>query len=89
MGRLWGSKRFMSPEEFQLGANIDEKTNVFNMGAIAFGLVGGELDRSYAKWDANLALYEVALRAVQENREERYQSVKEFTDAWKEAEMNS
>lgn len=36
MGRLWGSSRFMSPEEFELDAVIDEKTNVFNMGAIAF-----------------------------------------------------
>jgi serine/threonine protein kinase, bacterial len=43
MGRLWGSSRFMSPEEFGLGAKIDERTNVFNMGAIAFGLLGGEL----------------------------------------------
>ena len=31
MGRLWGSSRFMSPEEFELNAMIDERTNVFNM----------------------------------------------------------
>lgn len=42
MGRLWGSSRFMSPEEIELGAKIDERTNVFNIGAIAFGLLGGE-----------------------------------------------
>lgn len=36
MGRLYGSKRFMSPEEFTLNAVIDEKTNVFNLGAMAF-----------------------------------------------------
>ena len=27
-----GSSRFMSPEEFELNAIIDERTNVFNMG---------------------------------------------------------
>ena len=42
MGRLWGSSCFMSPEEFELNAIIDERTNVFNMGAMAFSLLGGE-----------------------------------------------
>jgi serine/threonine protein kinase len=46
MGRLWGSSRFMSPEEFELGAQIDSRTNVFNMGATAFVLLGGEKDRN-------------------------------------------
>ncbi|BBI34230.1 serine/threonine protein kinase [Cohnella abietis] len=85
MGRLWGSSRFMSPEEFELGASIDSVTNVFNMGAIAFALIGGELDRSSTKWDAGKALYEVALKAVEPNRNDRYQSVKEFYSAWKSA----
>ena len=38
IGRMWGSTRFMSPEEFQLGAAIDEVTNVYAMGAAAFVL---------------------------------------------------
>ena len=28
MGRMWGSSRFMSPEEYELGAPIDAVTNV-------------------------------------------------------------
>ncbi|MEG6589082.1 hypothetical protein [Paenibacillus barengoltzii] len=36
MGRMWGSSRFMSPEEFTLGAVIDEVSNVYVMGATAF-----------------------------------------------------
>jgi serine/threonine-protein kinase len=82
MGRLWGSSRFMSPEEFKLGAEIDERTNVFNMGAIAFGLLGGELDRSLLKWDAGQELYEVAIKAVEESRSRRFSSVEEFFNAW-------
>ena len=85
MGRLWGSSRFMSPEEFQLGAAIDEKTNVFNMGAIAFGLLGGELDRSYSKWEAGKDLYEVVVKAIDKNRDQRYPSVEEFYSAWLKA----
>jgi serine/threonine-protein kinase len=58
---FWGAKRSKAPEEFELGAPIDAKTNVFTMGAIAFGLLGGEMDHSYSKWEAGKRLYEVAL----------------------------
>ncbi|MFD2043122.1 protein kinase [Ornithinibacillus salinisoli] len=82
MGRLWGSSRFMSPEEFELGARIDSKTNVFNMGAIAFSLFGGELDRSFSKWDAGEALYKVAQKAVKKDRNLRYSTVEELYMDW-------
>ncbi|EEM02432.1 serine/threonine protein kinase [Bacillus pseudomycoides] len=82
MGRLWGSSRFMSPEEFELDAVIDEKTNVFNMGAIAFAFLGGELDRSFTKWEAGKELYDVAARTIEKNRNQRYASVEEFHLAW-------
>ncbi len=85
MGRMWGSQRFMSPEEFELGAPIDEGTNVFNMGAIAFGLLGGERDRAFAKWEAGRAFYEVALRAVRPDRAERWGSVREMREGWERA----
>lgn len=82
MGRLWGSSRFISPEEFKLGADIDSRTNVYNMGAIIFGLLGGELDRSFEKWEAGEKLYKVACKAINENKQERYQSVSDFYIAW-------
>ena len=82
MGRMWGSSRFMSPEEFTLGAEIDEVTAVFLMGATAFALFGGELDRSREKWTLDAQKYAAALRAVSEKREERFQSLREFAAAW-------
>ncbi len=85
LGRLWGSTRFMSPEEFELDAIIDEVTNVFNMGATAFALLGGEVDCSFEKWDAGPALYEVARKAVNPAREQRYPSITTFRQAWDEA----
>jgi len=88
MGRLWGSSRFMSPEEFELGAEIDERTNVFNMGAIAFGLLGGELDRSILKWDAGSELYEIAMKAVQKDKMDRYSTVEEFFFEWESCQLN-
>ncbi|UOQ86572.1 protein kinase domain-containing protein [Gracilibacillus salinarum] len=82
MGRLWGSSRFMSPEEFEMGAAIDERTNVFNMGAVAFGLLGGEQNRSLSKWEASQELYDVAWKAVNPARAERYTTVEELYNAW-------
>ena len=85
MGRMWGSSRFMSPEEFVAGSAIDEITNVFLMGATAFAFLGGELDRSISKWVGDKRLYPIALKAVSENREDRFPSLAEFASAWKEA----
>ncbi|MCP1183080.1 serine/threonine protein kinase [Paenibacillus sp. 1781tsa1] len=87
MGRMWGSSRFMSPEEFERGALIDVVTNVFNMGAMAFALLGGEKDHSYDRWDAGEALYQVVIRAVSADRSQRYTSIAEMGEAWKQAVM--
>lgn len=85
MGRLWGSSRFMAPEEFELGAAIDERTNVFHLGAMAFALLGGETDRSFSKWEAGQELYQIAIKAVNADRSARYASVEDFLLAWEDA----
>jgi serine/threonine protein kinase, bacterial len=36
LGRMFGSTRFMAPEELQLGAVIDERTTVFTLGRLAW-----------------------------------------------------
>jgi aminoglycoside phosphotransferase (APT) family kinase protein len=82
MGRMWGSSRFMSPEEFEQGAEINEITNVYLIGATAFALFGGEKDRSIEKWRLSEKLYRVALKAVSEDREKRQQSLEEFKSEW-------
>ncbi|WP_172195018.1 GNAT family N-acetyltransferase [Saccharibacillus qingshengii] len=85
MGRMWGSSRFMSPEEYELGAVIDSRTNVYTMGAMAFCLLGGERDRSPELWDAGESRYRLALRAVSPDREDRFSSVREMVEAWRTA----
>jgi serine/threonine protein kinase len=84
MGRMWGSTRFMSPEEFKLGAAIDEITNVYLMGSTAFALFT-DSDRSPEKWPLGEELYKVALRAVSNDRNQRQQSIQQFIDEWNEA----
>ncbi|GAB2565175.1 serine/threonine-protein kinase [Gracilibacillus alcaliphilus] len=83
--QFWGAARSKSPEEFNLGSPIDSKTNVFTMGSIAFGLLGGEMVHSISKWEADKTLYEVAIKAVQKDRDQRYSTVKEFYEAWRAA----
>ncbi|MCG7343642.1 serine/threonine protein kinase [Sporosarcina sp. ACRSL] len=82
---FWGADQSKSPEEYELGAPIDSRTNVFNMGAIAFGLLGGERDHSFSKWEANKTLYEVAIKAVKKNRDKRYPTINKFYEEWKAA----
>lgn len=84
MGRLWGSSRFMSPEEFVLGAAIDEVTNVYTMGATAFALFA-DCDRTVEKWPLGHALYEVAKKAVNDDRSMRQQSIRQLAQEWANA----
>ncbi len=80
---FWGSPRYKSPEEYELGAPIDERTNVYTMGALAFGLLGGELDRSRERWEAGDELYAVARKATEPERGERHGCVREFWEEWR------
>lgn len=81
MGRMWGSSKFMSPEEFQLGARIDQVTNVYTAGAMAFALFG-RYERGMDTWELSRPLYETARRAVSEKREQRQQSIAQLTEEW-------
>ena len=85
-GKFWGSPRFQSPEERTAGAWVDSVSNVYTLGALLFGLLGGGgHDRSRESWTMGDALYRVALHAVEEERGRRYSSVAAFAEAWKHA----
>jgi serine/threonine-protein kinase len=80
MGRMFGSTRFMAPEEFTLGAPIDERTTVFNLGRAAFVALG-EPD-AFRGSPAQLA---VATRACDPDSARRFDSVAELRSAWLDA----
>lgn len=84
MGRMWGSALFQSPEEYQLRATIDEVTNVYTLGATAFAFFG-EYNRTREKWKLGDKLFEVATRAVSDDRINRQQSIRQFAEEWKVA----
>src|SRR5262245_63907572 len=84
MGRMFGSTRFMAPEEFELGAIIDEVTNVFTMGrVISVFLSDGTLELT--PFRGGSSLYEVMIRACRPERKERFPSMKAFHEAWRAA----
>ncbi len=80
--RLFGSSRFMAPEEFVRGSRIDPRTNVFTMGACAFVFLANDGSRDARDWRASEALHRTALRAVSPIPEERYPSVRAWREAW-------
>jgi len=84
MGRMWGSSRFMSPEEFKLGDELDEVTTVYTLGAIAFALFA-ECSREEGAWTLGPHSYLVAKKAVSEARDMRYPNIPAFMEAWKMA----
>ncbi|MFR5864122.1 MAG: hypothetical protein ACLUFV_02445 [Acutalibacteraceae bacterium] len=53
MGRLWGSSRFQSPEEYALGATVDGVTNVFTLGALAFFFFGDDRNKCAESWNVS------------------------------------
>ena len=78
----WGSANFVSPEEMIPGSRVDEITMVYTMGATAFSIFS-DYDRSLEKWTIDERLYEVANRAVSDDRDMRQQSIREFMLEWK------
>jgi serine/threonine protein kinase, bacterial len=85
MGRMWGSTRFMSPEEYRLGAPIDQVTNVFALGALAHTFLGDDATKSREAWVGSDAQFEVAARALRAERDARWPSVEALAEAWRSA----
>ncbi len=84
MGRMWGSSRFQAPEEYKLGAVLDEITNVYTLGATAFALFGN-YERTHDAWQLSDALYETAKKAAADDRADRQPSIKQFIAEWNNA----
>lgn len=86
----FGTKRLKAPEENELGAIIDEKTNEFTLGAIIFDMLsevknnddryklGMFIQNSIDDFELSNDVYNVLLKATSYDRNERYNTIKEF-----------
>jgi serine/threonine protein kinase len=82
MGRMFGSTRFMAPEEFELGAPIDQRTTVFTLGRLVWHF-GTRLSERREDFCGGPALAEVAQWACRPSRSERPATVAAFAEAWR------
>ncbi len=74
-GRMFGGSRFMAPEEYEMGARIDERTTVYVMGRAALVFLPDGLP----------APREVAAKACAPARDARFATMAAFFQAWQEA----
>lgn len=81
MGRMFGSTRFMAPEEFERGAQIDERTTVFTLGRM-ISVFLGDGDLGSEVFRGSLLQRQAMLKACQFDPKARYPSVAELVRAW-------
>lgn len=81
MGRMFGSDRYMAPEEHVLGATIDQRTTVFTLGRLALHLGTATTDdpTMYVGGSNRAA---VLLRATSPDQADRYPDVAALTSAY-------
>lgn len=84
MGRMFGSSRFMAPEEFELGAQIDERTTVFTLGRIVWHFAT-RLTEERANFCGTAGLASVIQKACEPTPADRYNSVADMARAWRGA----
>lgn len=84
MGRMFGSDRYMAPEEYVLGATIDQRTTVFTLARLAlhFGTATTDNPERYVGGPQRAA---VLVRATASDPADRYDDVAELTAAYASA----
>ncbi|MGA8246335.1 MAG: hypothetical protein WB797_05470, partial [Nocardioides sp.] len=71
MGRMFGSTRFLAPEELELGAVIDERTTVFTLGRLVWHF-GTRLTETAGDFCGSPRVAEVVRRACRPSPADRY-----------------
>jgi len=82
---IWGDPSLKSPEESRGYSVITEISNVYTMGATAFYFFADDDKVSREKWTLNDELYQVAKKAISEQRNQRQQTIKQFIEEWNAA----
>ena len=84
VGRMFGSRRFMAPEEFELGAPLDQRTTVFTLGLLVRHFTT-RLTEDIGYFDGPDGLAAVVAQAVEPAPEDRFPTVAAFASAWQSA----
>lgn len=84
MGRMFGSSRFMAPEEFEFGALLDQRTTVFTLGRLVRHFTT-RLTEDTGCFGGPAGLAAVVAQAVKPAPEDRFPTVAAFASAWQSA----
>jgi serine/threonine-protein kinase len=82
MGRMFGSRRFMAPEEFEFGAPLDQRTTVFTLGRLVRHFTT-RLTEDAGCFGGPAGLGAVVAQAVEPAPEDRFPTVAAFASAWR------
>jgi serine/threonine-protein kinase len=84
MGRMFGAARFMAPEEFELGAVLDQRTTVFTLGRLVWHFATRLTERAEDFCGPD-DLAGVVQQACRPAPRDRHSSVEAFAEAWRSA----
>ncbi len=85
--KMPGSPWYIPPEGYLRGARLNEQSNVYIMGALAFTFFGNRSTMDKAGWEAGSLLYDAAKQAVSEHPGKRQETALEFLSNWRSAVM--
>lgn len=88
MGRMFGSTRFMAPEEFELGAIVDERTTAYTLARLAWHF-GTRLTEHADQFCGPENLREALAHALEPDPHDRFDTVSAFATAWNAATTRS
>jgi serine/threonine-protein kinase len=83
--KMAGSPWYIPPEGYVPGSTLDEGSNAYALGALAFTFFGDRKRRNKAGWETDPTLFTIAKRAIHDKREDRPAYAREFLNGWRGA----
>ena len=80
-GAVLGTIDFMSPEQRRDAANTDARSDLWSLAATFYQMITGKSPRIIRLKDIPASLHEVVEKALEDSKEDRYQTAREFRDA--------
>ncbi|MFP6751475.1 MAG: serine/threonine-protein kinase, partial [Pirellulaceae bacterium] len=81
VGAVLGTIDFMPPEQRQDATTVDARSDLWSLGATFYQMVTGKLPKIINFKNVPLAVQDVLGKALEEEKDDRYQTATEFRDA--------
>ena len=84
-GAVIGTPDFMPPEQHEGAGFVDHRSDLWSLAATVYQMVTGRSPRSIRFKDVHESMQDVLGKALEDKKEERYQSARELRDALRTA----